>query len=370
MVVEKDTGTNLSVGILESSLRFLKGDLNFFETRGQLLGVTLKEMMIKKLVPILVLSMAALLPAAPKVESLGDLKKLEGQVKKVVRENTGATVSLVSPNIGASGSGVIVSSDGLILTAAHVVEGSQVMTVIFPDGRQEKALVLGANYTRDAAMAKLVGDGPWPFAEVGESKSLEVGDFVVAMGHPKGYDPTRRPPVRFGRIMTKRPLDFIMTDCTVVGGDSGGPLFDLKGRVVGIHSNIGSDRQVNNHAGLSGYKASWENMLAGKSWGVLGGDRRDPNRPVMGLNLKKAETGLVVDEVPKAGPAFAAGFQPGDVVISIAGKKVTEVAKLSEIFVDFLPGDKVEVNFVRKDQKLNKTVTLARLGDIYRNQRR
>jgi serine protease Do len=327
--------------------------------------------MIKKLIPVLALSIAPLIMAAPKVASLGDLKMLESQVQKVVRENTDATVSLVSPSVGASGSGVIVSSDGLILTAAHVIEGSKFMTVIFPDGRQERAKVLGANYTRDAAMAKLLGEGPWPYAEIGESSTLEVGDYVVSMGHPKGYDPTRRPPVRFGRIMTKREIDFVTTDCTLIGGDSGGPLFDLNGRVVGIHSNISSNnRQINNHAGLSGFKKSWDSMLAGKSWGVLGGDRRDPNRPVMGLNLKASELGLVVDEVPQVGPAFEAGFLRGDIVTSIAGQKIDDVDRLTEIFVDLIAGAEVEVTFIRDQQEMTKTVTLARLSDIYRSQRR
>jgi serine protease Do len=244
------------------------------------------------------------------------------------------------------------------------------MTVIFPDGRQEKAKVLGANFTRDAAMAKLIGPGPWPFAEVGDSRSLEIGDFVVAMGHPKGYDPTRRPPVRFGRVMDKSTLDFVTTDCTLIGGDSGGPLFDLNGRVVGIHSHIAPDRRVNNHAGLTGFKSSWENMLAGKMWGVLGGDRRDPNRPVLGLNLRKTDVGLIVDEVPRGGPAFSSGFLPGDLVVAINGELITEVEKLSEVFVDLLPGEKVKVDFSRGGSKLTKTVKLARLGDIYLNERR
>jgi serine protease Do len=305
-------------------------------------------------VSFLILVATVTLPAAPNVGGLGDLKKLQTQVQRVVLEKTETTVSLVSPSIGAAGSGVIVSSDGLILTAAHVIERSKEMTVIFPDGRQERAKVLGANFTRDAAMAKLIGPGPWPFAEIGDSKSLEVGDFVVAMGHPKGYDPTRRPPVRFGRVMDKGKLDFVTTDCTLIGGDSGGPLFDLKGRVVGIHSHIAPDRRVNNHAGLSGFKRSWENMLAGKSWGVLGGDRRDPNRPVLGLNLRKTDLGLVVDEVPRGGPAFSAGFLPGDLVNSINGESTTEVQKLSEIFVDLLPGEDVKVNFSRGGLKLKK----------------
>lgn len=326
--------------------------------------------MLKIWIPILALSTALPLWSSPKVENLGDLKKLEGKVQKVVRDQTDATVSLVSPSVGASGSGVIVSSDGLILTAAHVIEGSKTMTVIFPNGRQETAKVLGANYTRDAAMAKLEGEGPWPFAKVGDSKDLKVGDYVVAMGHPKGYDPTRRPPVRFGRVMTKRPLDFITTDCTLIGGDSGGPLFDLEGRVIGIHSNIGSNRQINNHAGLSGFKDSWDNMLAGKSWGVLGGDRRNPERPVMGLNLKQTEGGLIVDEVPEVGPAFKAGFLSGDIVTSIAGQKVSAVENLSEIFVDLTAGSEIKVDFLRQGKKMSKKVKLARLGDIYNNQRR
>lgn len=321
-------------------------------------------------IPALVFCTAAFLSAAPKVTSLGDLRKLQAKVQKVVEEKTPATVSLISPTVGASGSGVIISSDGLILTAAHVIEGSKEMTVIFPDGRQAKAKVLGANFTRDAAMAKMVGDGPWPFAQIGSSDSLDVGDFVVAMGHPKGYDPTRRPPVRFGRVMTKGNLDFVTTDCTLIGGDSGGPLFDLEGRVVGIHSHIAPNKQVNNHAGLSGFKGSWENMLAGKKWGVLGGDQRDPNRPVLGLNLRRSEAGLMVDDVPRRGPAFEAGFQQGDIVISINGKKVVNAAKLSEIFADVLPGQVVEVKLKRENQNLTKKVTLARLGDIYRNQRR
>lgn len=351
---------------------FLYGDLalNFFETRRLLSVDSFFRMMMRTLISILVLAVTAHLPAQQRVRSLGDLKKLQGQVQKVVKEQTAATVSLVSPTVGASGSGVIVSPDGLILTAAHVIEGSRQMTVIFPDGRQERAKVLGANYTRDAAMAQLEGEGPWPFAAIGDSESLKVGDFVVAMGHPRGYDPTRRPPVRFGRVMTKGGLDFVTTDCTLIGGDSGGPLFDLQGRVVGIHSHIAPDRQVNNHAGLSGFKGSWENMLAGRSWGVLGGDRRDPNRPVMGLNLRASEAGLVVDEVPEGGPAFEAGFLPGDRVLSIAGEKVTEVEALSEIFVDLFPGQEVEVQFTRDGEKMSKTVKLARLGEIYQNQRR
>ena len=316
------------------------------------------------------MAFSGVLFATPAVESLGDLKKIEAQVKSVVETRTDCTVSLVSTNLGASGSGVIVSAEGLILTAAHVVEGSREMTVIFPNGSQAKAKVLGANYNRDAAMAQLIGDGPWPFAEVGDSSNLEVGDFVVAMGHPKGYDPTRRPPVRFGRVMAKGDLEFVTTDCTLIGGDSGGPLFDLEGRVIGIHSHIAPDRQVNNHAGVSGFKSSWEKMLAGRNWGKLGGNGRDFNRPVLGLLLEPAKGGMRVQEAREGSPAFAAGIRTGDLVVEIANIEISDPEKLNNIFADYEAGEKVPVIIYRNEKEEVKTVTLRRLGDIYKTYRR
>ena len=326
--------------------------------------------MFLKLIPILFFLGSFFLPAEVKIESLGDLKKLQSRVVEVVRKNTAVTVSLISSEVGASGSGVIVSPDGLILTAAHVIEGSEFMTVVFPDGSQEKARVLGANFSRDAAIAKLLGEGPWPFAEMGDSRSLEVGDFVVAMGHPKGYDPTRRPPVRFGRVMTKRRFDFITSDCTLIGGDSGGPLFNLEGKVVAIHSNISSDRQVNNHTGLSGFQRSWDLMLAGKFWGSLLGLKSDPDRPVLGLHFRKADVGLVVDGVPEGGPASKAGFLPGDVVVSIADQKVRQLDDLSEAFADLITGMEVKVILLRGGNEMTKVVRLAPLKEIYQSRRR
>lgn len=343
--------------------------LIIFETRGPSQVDKTKTMKTLRILTLFVVS-SFLATAAPLPKSLGELKELQVKVQNVVKTRTAATVSLVSTRNGASGSGVIVSADGLILTAAHVIAGSSEMTVIFPDGRQAKAKVLGANFTRDAAMARLVGKGPWPFAEVGDSNDLSVGDFVVAMGHPKGYDPTRRPPVRFGRVMTKGGLDFVTTDCTLIGGDSGGPLFDLQGRVVGIHSNIGPDRQINNHAGLAGFKRSWDQMLAGKSWGRLGGDSRDPDRPVMGIILREQEGGLVVDQVPRNSPAAKSGIEEGDKVTLIDGKRISRLGELPEAFADHLPGSEISVTIERNGKTLKKSVILAKLSDIYPNQRR
>ena len=320
---------------------------------------------MKSLIAVAMLTISGVLNAAPKIENLADLRKLEQKVKRVVEEHTNATISLVSPRKGASGSGVIVSPDGLILTAAHVTAGSREMMVIFPDGRQEKARVLGSNETRDASMAQLIGKGPWPYAEIGNSDDLKVGDFVVAMGHPKGYDPTRRPPVRFGRIMTRVDYGFITTDCTVVGGDSGGPLFHLEGKVVGIHSHIAKDRKINNHAGISGYVRSWDKMKKGDVWGRLGGIDQDKLRPVLGVVLEVKEDRLSAVQVPEQSPAYSAGLREGDQVLKIADEVVNDPAGMRDILIDLEPGDQVGVTVKRGSETKTFVVKLAALGQVY-----
>ena len=320
---------------------------------------------MKSLIATLCLTVLGVLNAAPKIEGLSDLRALEKKVKAVVKSQTGATISLVSTKLGSSGSGVIVSADGLILTAAHVTAGSKEMTVIFPDGRQEKAKVLGANDTRDASMAQLIGAGQWPFSEIGNSDELEVGDFVVAMGHPKGFDPTRRPPVRFGRIMTRGEYGFVTTDCTVVGGDSGGPLFDLEGRVVGIHSHIAKDRKINNHAGISGYVRSWDKMRNGDVWGRLGGIDRDEKRPVLGLVLSNENSVMSAVKVPENSPAYASGLRVGDEILKVADEIVDDPTEMRDVLIDLEPGDEVGVTVKRGEERKTFIVKLAALGEVY-----
>ncbi len=128
--------------------------------------------------------------------SVPQLKEIEGRVKQVVLQKTPAVVSLNGDTKPNAGSGVIVSADGLILTAAHVVQGNKTMSVFFPDGKELKCTVLGANYTRDVALAKLTGGGVYRFAELGDSDKMDPTTIVVALGHPGGFDMRRTPPLR------------------------------------------------------------------------------------------------------------------------------------------------------------------------------
>lgn len=175
----------------------------------------------------------------------------------------------------ASGSGIIVSKDGLILTAAHVVDGADEVGVQLVDGTRVMAKVLGCNRERDIAMVKIIPeDGEpareWAFAEIGDSTKWKATDVYIALGHAGGYDVNRPPPVRIGRAYNNNDDgDFIVTDCVVIGGDSGGGLFDLHGKLIGIHSFIGAGLGENNHAPVHAVKEDWERLLKGDKWGMM-----------------------------------------------------------------------------------------------------
>ncbi|NWK55332.1 trypsin-like peptidase domain-containing protein [Verrucomicrobiaceae bacterium N1E253] len=298
--------------------------------------------------------------------SLSDLKSLQANIKQVSKKVMPATVSVFSAKNGASGSGVIVSKDGLILTAGHVVRGAEEMTVIFPDGSQAKGKVLGANYTRDAAMIQITDKGPWPYAPIGHSGKLKTGDPVIALGHAGGYDPVRTPPVRFGRVISTDRQGFINTDCTLIGGDSGGPLFDLQGRVIAIHSSIGYSHKINNHSGIDGFRKDWDKLKSGETWGRLGSSSLDdPDNPVIGIFTAHSRNGgVVITNVIKGGPAFKAGLRGGDIIRSINGNEIRNQRRLSAIIFQFKPGDTVKIRVTRGEDSLTRNVTIGRKGDL------
>lgn len=300
------------------------------------------------------------------VRNLNDLKKLQSQISQVAEKVMPATVSIFSAKNGASGSGVIVNKDGLILTAGHVVRGAEEMTVIFPDGTQAQAKVLGANYTRDSAMIQITDKGPWPYAKIGHSKDLKTGDLVVALGHAGGYDAVRTPPVRFGRVISTDQNGFINTDCTLIGGDSGGPLFDLEGRVIAIHSSIGYSLSINNHTGIQGFRKDWDRLIKGETWGRLGGSSlEDPDNPVIGIFTAQSRSGgIIITDVIRNGPAHQAGLRRGDIIRNIDGKYIRNTRRLNAVIFQFKPGDTVKIRITRGEDTLIRSVKLGRRGDL------
>ena len=308
------------------------------------------------------------LQAREPAASLQDLVKLESKVQTVSRKVMPATVALLSERTGSSGSGVITNADGLILTAAHVVQGADVLLVVFPDGKQVQGKVLGANYSKDIAMVKIVDAGKWPFVEMGASKPLEAGDWVIALGHSAGFDAGRTPPVRFGRVISKGPGNFLTTDCTLIGGDSGGPLFDLNGKIIGIHSSIGQSYANNNHAGIDGFRDDWDKLVAGEAWGALSMNPfANPEMPVLGIDMAmmRGVKGVIVRGVVPGSPAAEAGVRTGDVIRSLDGSDVADGGELLQILAKRQAGDKVRLGVMREEDKLEATVTLKRRSELF-----
>ena len=287
----------------------------------------------------------------PVPETIEDLQAIEQQVKLVARKAIPATVGL---RVGrAQGSGVIVSEDGLILTAAHVIgKPDKQVTITLSDGRRVRGISLGLNRDLDAGMIKITEKGPWPVAETAEPGSVEIGDWCVAIGHPGGWQDGRSAPVRLGRVVARRN-SVIQTDCTLVGGDSGGPLFDMQGRVIGIHSRIGPSTAWNFHVPIAVYRDGWDKMLAGDEWGIYG------SGAVIGVVGDDDPEGCLVTGVAPGFPAEDAGLQVGDIITHLDGERVRGFNDLRGKVGEHKPGEKVSVEILRDGEQFKFTVRLA-----------
>ncbi len=295
-----------------------------------------------------------------------ELKALQSRVKQVVAKVTPSTVGILV-GMGA-GSGVIVSEDGLVLTAAHVIgskPGTEVR-VVLPDGTLVHGKTLGVNPKTDSGMLRITEkppegaswpgaeQGKWPAAEIGKSLDLKEGQWVIALGHPGGPKRDRRPPVRVGRFEKYLKADTsLRTDCTLVGGDSGGPLFDLTGKVVGIHSRIGIFLENNMHVPTEAFRDDWDKLVEGK---VLG----KPTTVELGLTLDDETEAATVKKVAEGGPAAEAGFKPGDVITKFHGERVHTADDLLQMLPGFAPGDTVSVEVQRGDEVVTLKLKLAR----------
>ena len=204
-----------------------------------------------------------------------DLQEIQRAAKEVARSVVPCTVGL---QVGfAQGSGVVVSQDGYVLTAAHVAGGPEREAEIrFSDGTTMRGMTLGLHTALDAGLIKIDISGneaetKLPFAPLAPSDNrVQPGDWCLSTGHPRGFQTERSAPVRLGRIIDVRG-DVLRSDCPIAGGDSGGPLFNMRGQVIGIHSRISEDVTVNLHAPVLACLDVWDEL---KQAQVL------PRRPV------------------------------------------------------------------------------------------
>lgn len=282
-----------------------------------------------------------------------DLEAIQEHVQEIVPRLQAATVGLV---IGrAQGSGVIVSNDGYVLTAAHVSGAAgRKVAVILPNGRRVRGTTLGANAGVDAGLIKITDRGNYPHVDIGKLSDVKAGDWCIAMGHPGGFRTGRRPVVRLGRVIVAGKR-FVQTDAVLVGGDSGGPLFDMHGRVMGINSRIGRSTAQNIHAPISAYSGGWNRMAKSEVWGS-----RFRRGAVMGVNGKDHKSGCEVTGVPRGFPARKAGLKEGDVITRFDGKTVKNFRHLVQLVGRKKAGDKVVIDYLRDGMPRKVTLALAR----------
>jgi serine protease Do len=280
-----------------------------------------------------------------------DLLAIQTQVEEVIQKVLPCTVAV---RVGSSsGSGVIVRPDGYVLTAGHVSgKPGQEVTVIFSDGRQVKGKTLGANHGADSGLIKLTGEGPWPFAEMGRSADLKRGEWCLALGHPRGYIRGRTPVVRLGRVeeVTER---FIRTDCVLVGGDSGGPLFDMHGRVIGIHSRIGEPLEQNLHVPVDTYRDTWDRLARAEVWG----SRLNPR---LGITLDEQSKDCRIKEIIPGRAADRAGFKVGDIITQVDGQKIKNSEDLAARLGPNRSGDEVVVEVRRGEEVVSLKLPVGR----------
>jgi serine protease Do len=292
-------------------------------------------------------------------ESVEALRQIETRVQAAVEAAGPATVALNLGRFG-SGSGVVVDARGTILTAAHVIgEPGRLIQVRFPDGSVANARTLGMDRATDAGMARLEGDGPWPFVPLAEAAPVSPGDWVVALGHPAGFDEERPVTARLGRAIRVRPSLGIQSDCSVVGGDSGGPLLNLDGRVVGIHSRIGPNSRTNIHVHARRYVEDWDRLEAGDRWGR-------PKLPLIGVVLRNlrpdaadAGDGVRVVRVLEDSAADRAGLKRGDIIQALDGRVCGDETEVYETLAMQLPGDPMRLTVRRGDETLSIDVELG-----------
>jgi serine protease Do len=292
-------------------------------------------------------------------ENRKDLEIIQKTLVAVLEKTRGSTVCIDTGD--GSGSGVIVSPEGLVLTAAHVSAATgKEMTVILEDGKRLKAESLGLVASTDCAMVRILDKGSYSFAELDRTDAAKLGDWVFALGHSGGFDKERGSVVRLGRIV-RTAESTLQSDCTLIGGDSGGPLFDLHGHLIGIHSRVGEVLAQNMHVPVREFLAHWDELTRGDFVGE-GPFAKKPEKGKGFLGLAteaRPEGGLKVTKVGRESPAERAGLVEGDVLMKLNGKDLKSRDDLQNQLKEMAAGDRLVLDVLRHGKPETLTLKLG-----------
>ena len=270
------------------------------------------------------------------------------------------------------GSGFIIDKEGYIITNNHVIEGADEIKVKLSDKEEFEATIVGKDKKTDIALIKIAPPPGLPVVTLGDSDSLKVGEWVMAIGNPFGLDQT----VTVGIVSAKwRKLgmgpyeDFIQTDAAINQGNSGGPLFNTRGEVVGVNTAIFSTSGGNIGIGFatpinlakSVVKQLKEKGRVVRGWlGVIVQTVTPDLAKSFGLDQKE---GALVADIDAAGPAAASGIKKGDIIVAFNGTPIKEMDQLPLLVAQTPIGSKGELDIIRDGKKISKTVEIGELKD-------
>ena len=270
----------------------------------------------------------------------------------------------------ALGSGFVVSEDGYIVTNNHVIEGADSITIEFFSGKKLEAKLVGTDPKTDIALLKVEADAPLPFVTFGNSDLMRVGDWVMAMGNPlgQGFSVSAGIVSARGRELSGSYDDFIQTDAAINRGNSGGPLFNMDGQVIGVNTSI-----LSPNGGSIGIGFSMSSNVVSKVVDQLKeygetrrgwlGVRIQDITPELAESMGLADaSGALVSDVPD-GPAKDAGILRGDVITRFADQPVGDAGDLTRRVADAPIGEAVPVIVQRKGRTETLAVTLGRRED-------
>jgi serine protease Do len=269
---------------------------------------------------------------------------------------------------GGQGSGVIVSTDGYVLTNNHVIDGAREVTVTLPDKREFKGKIVGADPKTDLAVVKIDGES-LPTVAWGDASKLQVGEYVLAVGNPFGLNSTVTlgivSALGRGRMGITQYEDFIQTDAAINPGNSGGALVNTKGELVGINTAIFS--QTGGYQGVgfavptSMSKPIYESLIKnGKVVrGYLGIGIQDLNQDLARSFGTKDAKGALVSDVKDDSPADQAGLKQGDIIMTYQGSPVEDAVVLQRMVTRTAVGTKVPVRVIRDGREKDLTVTIG-----------
>ncbi|WP_300390227.1 Do family serine endopeptidase [Henriciella sp.] len=271
---------------------------------------------------------------------------------------------------GSLGSGFLISADGTVITNNHVIENADEINVVFNSGRTLQAELVGTDPETDVAVLKVTSDDPLPHVDFADSDGAEVGDWVMAIGNPFGFGGSVSAGIISARnrdIQSGRYDDFIQTDAAINRGNSGGPLFNLNGEVIGVNTAIISP--TGGSVGL-GFSIP-SNLVSSVSAQII--EYGHPRRGWFGVNVQGIDQGIadaygvneakgvIITSIDRDGPAAKADFEVGDLVLSFDGKAVENVRGLSRVVAETDIGKTVDVDIVRDRKRRTVSFTVGEL---------